>query len=286
MRSTTSWFASATRAATALLFLSLAAGCLPQAPPAEVEVEAGPAAEDGPSVVMNLDDAVVADLLQALAAAGRKPLVVDPDAEEITRCARVTLYAGDAVPVRSLVRLVGEALRPSGLSLVASADGYIVRRVPGAPLPHACETPPPTAETAASPQPDAPPESAAPEGDVMAQIIAGIRRISETQYEVTERARDLLFAEASRVTSRARIVPFRSQGEMIGFKMFGIRANDVLAKLGFQNGDALIRVANISVASPDKALEAYASTRGASAVDVRIQRQGQEMDIHYKLVPK
>jgi membrane-associated protease RseP (regulator of RpoE activity) len=266
-----------TARAAASVALAVLAACRPTPAPPPPDASAG-AATEARAVSVNLQDASVADALAALAQAAQVPLVVDPEAQPVAGCARLTVLSGGPVPPPQLIRLVGDALAPSGLTLLQTDAGLLVRRAPGAPLPSSCAPKAPDPPDDAGARKPADPEAAQ-------QIIAGIRRVSEKEVEVTQRARDLFVEHLSRV-SRARFLPRVRDGRPTGMQIFGIRKDDVLAALGFENGDVLVSVAGLPIDTPDKALEAYAATRQAAAIPVRFERRGDAAEVTFKIVPK
>ncbi len=84
-----------------------------------------------------------------------------------------------------------------------------------------------------------------------------------------------------------RVVPQQAEdGRTTGVKLFGIRRDDpknVLGRLGFENGDVLVSVNGFSVASADKALEAYASSRTAERITVDVVRKDQKRTTLYRI---
>jgi len=69
----------------------------------------------------------------------------------------------------------------------------------------------------------------------------------------------------------------------VGIRMFGVRPDTLLGTLGFQNGDRLESINGFNMASPEKALEAYARLRTASALNVKLSRRGQPVAIDYHI---
>jgi general secretion pathway protein C len=76
-----------------------------------------------------------------------------------------------------------------------------------------------------------------------------------------------------------RVVPEQKDGKLVGLRLFGIRSGSLLGALGLKNGDRLESINGFSVASPEKALEAYARLRTASRLDVRLNRVGKPVDL-------
>jgi general secretion pathway protein C len=63
-------------------------------------------------------------------------------------------------------------------------------------------------------------------------------------------------------------------GVAIGFRLVSVRADGPLAALGFRNGDVVRAVNGFSVASPDRALQAYTKLKLARHLSISIDRAG------------
>ncbi len=88
---------------------------------------------------------------------------------------------------------------------------------------------------------------------------------------------DELLNDQAELMRAVRMVPVFRDGQVVGFRMSGMRAESFLVHLGFQNGDELRRVNGIEINAPDRALEAYAEVRGARRVDVDVLRAGKPL---------
>jgi general secretion pathway protein C len=128
--------------------------------------------------------------------------------------------------------------------------------------------PPPTEPGAALP--------AGPTTSSEAELDAAITKVSDTQYNVKRAFVDKLLGNQAELMRAARIVPHEENGQVVGVKLYGIRRNSLLGKLGIQNGDLLRNINGMSMADPNSALEAYAKLRSASDLNVAITRRGQE----------
>jgi general secretion pathway protein C len=60
-----------------------------------------------------------------------------------------------------------------------------------------------------------------------------------------------------------------------------VRPDDALARLGIADGDVILRVNGLAVASPDRCLEAYARLRAADRLTVEILRGGRGRTLVY-----
>ena len=135
-----------------------------------------------------------------------------------------------------------------------------------APAAPAAEAPPP-------PKPSGGPPALDP------AIAAKIHKVSDTEYNIDRSVVDQILENQAELMKSARIVPEQKDGKVVGVRMFGIRPDTLLGTLGLQNGDRLETLNGFNMASPEKALEAYARLRTASALNVSVNRRGAPVTI-------
>jgi general secretion pathway protein C len=150
----------------------------------------------------------------------------------------------------------------------------------GAAAAPAAAAPPPvpaaSASSTASGRPGGPPT-------VPADIASKIQKISDTEYQVDRSVVDKILENQAELMRSARIVPEQKDGKVVGVRMFGIRPDTLLGTLGLQNGDRLESINGFNMASPEKALEAYARLRTANNLNVKVNRRGQSLSIDYRI---
>ena len=83
----------------------------------------------------------------------------------------------------------------------------------------------------------------------------------------------------------SRIVPEMRDGRTIGFRLWSIRPDGLIAAAGFRNGDVVVALNAYPLSTPDKALLAYAKLRNASHYRIDIERQGRPMTLDLDPVP-
>ena len=110
---------------------------------------------------------------------------------------------------------------------------------------------------------------------------SGIHADSDTKFTVQRSFVDRILQNQAEIMRSARIVPHEENGQVVGVKLYGIRRNSLLGKLGLQNGDLLRTINGYAMASPDSALEAYAKLRTADDLSVAVVRRGKEMTVEY-----
>lgn len=115
------------------------------------------------------------------------------------------------------------------------------------------------------------------------ELEQGINRVSDTEFTVARSLVDKLLENQAELMRTARIIPHQENGRTVGVKLYGIRRNSLLGRLGLQNGDMLRTINGYDMTSPDSALEAYSRLRGANHLTVSIVRRGQAMNIDYSI---
>ncbi len=141
----------------------------------------------------------------------------------------------------------------------------------------AAKTPPPAA--AAPPAPAA--AGGAPGLDP--SIAKGISKISATEFNIDRGVVDKILENQSDLMRQARIVPEQENGKVVGIRLFGVRPDTLLGVLGMENGDRLQTINGFDMASPEKALEAYARLRTADHLTVQVNRRGANTNLDYNI---
>ncbi len=147
--------------------------------------------------------------------------------------------------------------------------------------------PPPGAEVAAAAPMPAPVEKApAKRGgprSVPSDIASKIQKVGATEFNVDRSVVDQIMENQAELMRSARIVPEQENGKVVGVRLFGIRPDTLLGTLGLQNGDRLETINGFNMASPEKALEAYARLRTADHLTVTVNRGGKPVNIDFNI---
>jgi len=83
----------------------------------------------------------------------------------------------------------------------------------------------------------------------------------------------------------SRIVPEVRDGLAIGFRVWAVRPDGLIAAAGFRNGDVVVAVNGYELTSPDKALKVYTKLRNARHYTIDIERRGRRMKLELDPVP-
>jgi general secretion pathway protein C len=114
-------------------------------------------------------------------------------------------------------------------------------------------------------------------------IKKGIVKLSANEYNVDRGVVDKILENQADLMRQARIVPEQENGKVVGIRMFGVRPDTLLGVLGMENGDRLQSINGFDIASPEKALEAYARLRTAEKLTISLNRRGQNMNLDYNI---
>lgn len=143
------------------------------------------------------------------------------------------------------------------------------------------------AASAAQPPPPPLPEPVAemePVGGIpAAELEAGITKVSETEFRLQRGLVDRILTNQAELMRQARVVPQEEGGRVVGVKLYGIRRNSLLGRLGLQNGDVLRTINGFDMTSPDKALEAYTRLREANQLTVNVMRRNAPTNLNYAI---
>jgi len=118
---------------------------------------------------------------------------------------------------------------------------------------------------------------------VPADIASKIQKVSATEFNVDRQVVDKILENQAELMRSARIVPEQENGKVVGIRLFGIRPDTLLGTLGLENGDRLQTINGFDMASPEKALEAYARLRTADHLTVQVNRRGQNTNIDFNI---
>jgi general secretion pathway protein C len=217
---------------------------------------------------------------------GFKALIVVASADPAWSMAALS---GGGAPATKLVR-IGEEIGGKTVQIVEwnrvvlSSGSSLCQIQMFRPAKVAAATPAPSPSTPAAPAPPA--GAAAVVGGataVPAEIASKIQKVSATEFNVDRQVVDKILENQAELMRSARIVPEQENGKVVGIRLFGIRPDTLLGTLGLENGDRLQTINGFDMASPEKALEAYARLRTADHLTVQVNRRGQNTNIDFNI---
>lgn len=109
----------------------------------------------------------------------------------------------------------------------------------------------------------------------------GIEKVSETEYNVDRELVDKYLNNLDSIQRLGRARIHRTNGEVDGYRLAGIRRNSTGWNLGIRNGDVVHAVNGASLASMGEAMQAFNSLQNESSFSFDITRKGQQMSLQY-----
>ncbi len=107
------------------------------------------------------------------------------------------------------------------------------------------------------------------------------KKVGHRSYRIYRKGLDALLLNTTLLARQARIVPYFKDGQPLGFKLYAIRPGSAYSQLGLHSGDAVLRINNMTIRTPDKALEVYTKLRSAKKLQFLLERQGKPITLKY-----
>lgn len=181
-------------------------------------------------------------------------------------------YVGDKLPG------AGAVLRIHYRYIEFDHDGtterlYLLGESPAAPMPAATLATQiaPTLATSGS------------KDEMTAALDNGIRKISDTQYEIDKALVDKVLGNPMAVMRGGRAMPHFVDGKPAGIRMLALRPDSAFAKLGLGNGDIIQSINGFELGSIDKGLEIYQKLREATSLQMQVMRRGKPVEMNYTI---
>lgn len=199
------------------------------------------------------------------------------------------VFAAPAAGQPTMPFRLGQQLDSKTVSSIGWAPdygAYVILRPASGPRCFFAQVMPPRQAAPAPTVAVATPTPAAEAGDSLSQILEqGITRDGANQFSLRRSTVDRILENQAELMRTTRVMPHTEGGRIVGLTMFGVRSNNLLGRIGIQNADVLTRINGLEIASPDKALEAYARLRTADRLQVSVLRNGQPVNIDFNIRP-
>jgi general secretion pathway protein C len=115
------------------------------------------------------------------------------------------------------------------------------------------------------------------------EIASKIQRVSDTEFRLDHAVVENVLEHQADLMKSVRIVPVQLDGKVVGIRLLGIRSDTLLGTLGIRDGDVVESINGYHLGSPEKALEAYARLRTATSLDIKLTREGEPVNIDYRI---
>jgi hypothetical protein len=113
--------------------------------------------------------------------------------------------------------------------------------------------------------------------------LARIRRRSATAFEVDNAIVDKVLESQAALMRVTRMVPLPQGRARPGILPFCVTPRTLLGALAFEDGDRILKVNDLDIASPEKALDAYGRLRSAGHLRVQVNRRGRGVSLNFNI---
>jgi general secretion pathway protein C len=110
-----------------------------------------------------------------------------------------------------------------------------------------------------------------------------VRRGRGDEYVVDRRAVEATFADFGEMSKGIRVIPNVVAGESVGYRVFGIDAASLFARLGLRNGDVVQRVNAVALTDPGTALGILRDLPRERRIVLDISRQQRPQTLTYEI---
>ena len=112
----------------------------------------------------------------------------------------------------------------------------------------------------------------------------GIRQVTQDSFQVDRREVDRALANMNDLFTQVRAVPYAaSNGVTQGFRLFSIKPQSLIDRLGLRNGDIVQRVNGVEISDPSTAFSLLQDLQGQSQLRVDVLRNQQPVTLSYEI---
>jgi hypothetical protein len=115
------------------------------------------------------------------------------------------------------------------------------------------------------------------------ELDRGIRKLGKRRYEIKRAALELALRNLPSLSGSVRVAPEIRDGKPFGFRLFAIKADGPIAKLGLQDEDVLVAINGLDITTPDRVLNAYGKLKTARRLMLKVVREGRTMVQEYSI---
>jgi general secretion pathway protein C len=116
-----------------------------------------------------------------------------------------------------------------------------------------------------------------------AELDAGIKSVGAKHHRVSRELLQRGLKNPVQLVKGTRFRPFKRAGRTVGMRVYGVRKDSVLYRLGVRSGDVLRSLNGYDVASPDGMLQAYTLLRQQREFTVALLRRGRDEMLRYSV---
>ena len=112
----------------------------------------------------------------------------------------------------------------------------------------------------------------------------GIRQVAQDTFQLDRREVDHAMENLNDLFTQVRAVPYADgNGATQGFRLFSIKPQSLIERLGLKNGDIVQRVNGVEISDPGTAFSLLQDLQGRSQVRVDVLRNRQPVTLSYEI---
>lgn len=102
-------------------------------------------------------------------------------------------------------------------------------------------------------------------------------------YVIDQQALNAALDNPAQAMTDARLLPSQKDGKVEGFRASEVKPSGVFSMIGIKNGDVILRLNDLPMDSPDKALQSFIALKGQSRLKLDLIRDGQPATFNYDI---
>jgi general secretion pathway protein C len=102
-------------------------------------------------------------------------------------------------------------------------------------------------------------------------------------FVIDQRSLNSALENMGQVMTDARLLPSMKEGKVEGFKASEVKPAGIFGILGIKNGDVLMRINDLNIDSPERAIQSLASLKGQNRIRLDLMRDGQPATLNYDI---
>jgi general secretion pathway protein C len=118
------------------------------------------------------------------------------------------------------------------------------------------------------------PQPASPGGSLATHVGGG-------NYVIDQNRLNAALDNIGQAMTDARLLPSVKEGKVEGFRASEVKPGGIFGMVGIRNGDILVRMNDLPVDSPEKAIQSLASLKGQNRIKLDLIRDGQPTTMSY-----
>jgi general secretion pathway protein C len=112
----------------------------------------------------------------------------------------------------------------------------------------------------------------------------GVRQVAQDSFQIDRKEVNYAMGNLNELFTQARAVPYSSpEGGAQGFRLFSIKPQSLIDRIGLKNGDVVQRVNGVEISDPSTAFGLLQELQGHSQVRVDVLRNHQPVTLSYDI---